>query len=445
MDILIAGRKEGLGRRLADRLADAGYRVETTSDAGELAGHAANGLRLVILTSEFVGGDILSVLSALRARRPELPVVVLAGEAPGSVALGALERGAAECVTGEVDVEAVVSRVARLLGGGAGEFVTIETHGHRALWSRETRGLYESLVRAARGKGPVLITGETGTGKGVAARTMWALSARKSRSTVVVNCAALSAGLLESELFGHVKGAYTGASRDRKGRFEEADGGMIVLDEVGELGPDLQPKLLRVLEEGEFERVGSNETRRADVFVVAITNRDLEADVEAGRFRKDLFFRLNVVRIHVPPLRARRGEIPLFVKAFFDAKGKRVSNEAMELLCRYDWPGNVREVEDLAERLGLLVAEERIEPRHLPEEMLRAGNGEAEPEGRRFATLEEARNDAERRHILEALRRCEGSLRGAARLLGVARGTLKARLRKYGLPAGEPDAPKAKA
>jgi formate hydrogenlyase transcriptional activator len=288
----------------------------------------------------------------------------------------------------------------------------------------------------------VLIHGETGTGKELVARAIHNLSPRRERTFVKVNCAAIPAGLLESELFGHERGAFTGAIAQKIGRFELADKGTLFLDEVGDIPLELQPKLLRVLQEQEFERLGSTRTIRVDVRVVAATNRDLAQLVAERTFRSDLYYRLNVFPIYVPPLRERPGDIPLLVRYFVQKYSRQLNNpvqyvpvETMEALANYSWPGNVRELENLIERAVLLSRGSEL---RVPLSELKASAavalpaGPAAAEGESVTTLEEA----ERRHILRALRQTRwviGGPKGAATLLGIKRTTLQARMRKLGI------------
>jgi formate hydrogenlyase transcriptional activator len=310
--------------------------------------------------------------------------------------------------------------------------------------------LLRQVEQVATTDSTVLITGETGTGKELVARAVHARSARRNRPLVKVNCSAISAGLVESELFGHVKGAFTGAIERRVGRFELADGGTIFLDEVGELSPETQVKLLRVLQEREFEPVGSSRTQRVDVRVIAATNRNLEEAVRAGRFRSDLFFRLNVFPLTVPPLRDRRGDIRMLVMYFvgeLSAKlGKRVTSvadETIERLVGYGWPGNVRELQNIVERALILSSGPvlEIDPSMLP---FAASDSEtvpapARPADRTMPSLE----DVERAHIQAALERTawiiEGP-RGAASILKLHPNTLRSRMEKLGIKRSAPAA-----
>jgi formate hydrogenlyase transcriptional activator len=306
---------------------------------------------------------------------------------------------------------------------------------------REVMGRVEMVAAT---DATVLVLGETGTGKELIARAIHDRSPRRARPLVKVNCAALSAGLVESELFGHVKGAFTGALTARTGRFELANGGTIFLDEIGELPPETQVKLLRVLQEQEFEPVGSSQTRRSNVRVIAATNRDLEQAVAAGRFRADLFFRINVFPIRLPPLRERREDIPLLAHCFVNRlardMGKRVesiSRTAMERLTTYDWPGNVRELDNIIERAMVLATGPTLE---LPADLLLALGDAARPAPLSLPPVAPAPSanleHAQKQHILQALERCtwviEGP-RGAAQLLGLQPSTLRSRMKKLGI------------
>ncbi len=313
-----------------------------------------------------------------------------------------------------------------------------------------------SLRRVLKGVGTVaptdstvLIYGETGTGKELIARAIHDLSPRSSKPFVKLNCAAIPTGLLESELFGHEKGAFTGAIAQRIGRFEVADGGTIFLDEIGEIPLELQTKLLRVLQEREFERLGSSRTLRTGARLIAATNRDLEAMVAEQKFRSDLFFRLNVFPVHVPPLRERQGDIPLLVRHFtqqFSRRMKKVMetipSAAMDALCRYHWPGNIRELQNVIERAVIISAGPVLSidvgdlksPKAIHVEE-RAATSQSPTNGALDGILEET----ERRHILDALQQCNwvvAGSRGAAALLGINRSTLQVRIRKLGISRG---------
>ncbi|HVE41501.1 MAG TPA: sigma-54 dependent transcriptional regulator, partial [Planctomycetota bacterium] len=262
--------------------------------------------------------------------------------------------------------------------------------------------------------------------KEVAARTLHRLSKRRAAPFLCVNCAALSAGLLESELFGHEKGAFTGADRMRKGRFELADGGTLLLDEVSEIDPGLQAKLLRVLQERAFERVGSSQTRRADVRVVATTNRELPAEVEKGRFRQDLYYRLNVLPVRMKPLRERRDEIPMLAEHFLKKHRKSLSKGAMNRLCGYSWPGNVRELGNVIERAAVLSPGDEISGEMIAPWLEAPARA---PEAALGVPLE----DMERRVIEDNLKANGGNREKTARILGITSRTLRDKLKRWGV------------
>jgi two-component system response regulator AtoC len=298
----------------------------------------------------------------------------------------------------------------------------------------------EVMERAAGFKATVLLTGESGTGKEVLARAIHAQSPRRSEAFVAVNCAAIPEALLESELFGHAKGAFTGADRARRGLFLEADGGTLFLDEVGELPTPLQAKLLRVLQEEEVRPLGDSKSRRVDVRVLAATARNLEAEVAAGRFREDLFYRLNVVRLAVPPLRERPKDIPLLVDHFLahfrDTLGKPVrgiSDEALERLVAYPWPGNVRELENVIERAIILASADRIGLSELPQNVAVPQPGAPAAGRAGDLSLRRARRVVEIEVIQRALRATGGNRTHAARLLEISHRALLYKIKEHGI------------
>jgi DNA-binding NtrC family response regulator len=308
--------------------------------------------------------------------------------------------------------------------------------------SRELRETLRKVDLVGPTDSSVLILGETGTGKELIARAIHDRSARRERPLVKLNCSAISAGLVESELFGHLKGAFTGASDRRIGRFELADKGTLFLDEVGELPLDTQAKLLRVLQEGEFEPVGSSKSQRVDVRLIAATNRNLADDVQAGRFRADLYYRLNVFPIEMPPLRSRRDDIPLLVEFFLSQASRRVGKkftavgpESMAKLLRHDWPGNIRDLQNTIERAAILCNPPRLE---IEAELSTASAFATKAAG--AASDKKASNgsleDVERQHIIDVLRRTRGVIegpQGAAKLLGLKPSTARFRMKKLGI------------
>jgi Nif-specific regulatory protein len=302
--------------------------------------------------------------------------------------------------------------------------------------SNAMRGVYEMLAQVAPSDATVLITGESGTGKELVAVELQRLSRRAGAPLIKINCAALPESIIESELFGHEKGAFTGAVKERKGRFELADRGTIFLDEVGELSPGIQVKLLRVLQERELERVGGTGTIKVDVRLIAATNRNLEEEVKAGRFREDLYYRLNVFPLHIPPLRERKSDLILLADHFTEKYAeknnkliKRISTPALDLLTSYSWPGNVRELENCIERAVILSSDTVIHSYNLPPSLQSAVSTNTEP----TSTLEAALSRLEKELIVEALKIADGNMAAASRQLGISERQMGLRVHHYGI------------
>jgi len=379
------------------------------------------------------GMDGIAVLEEAKKLSPDVPVILVTAFGTVETAVGAMKKGAYDFIIKPYRLEELEALVARALEH---RLLSVENEVLRAkvgdaeesvaVWSSATKDIHDLLERAAQSDATVLISGESGTGKEVAARTLHQLSKRRAAPFLCVNCAALSAGLLESELFGHERGAFTGADRLRKGRFELADGGTLLLDEVSEIDPGLQAKLLRVLQERSFERVGSSQTKRADVRVIATTNRDLPAEVEKGRFRQDLYYRLNVLPVRLKPLRERREEIPMLVEHFLKKHRKQVSKGAMSRLCAYDWPGNVRELGNIVERAAVLSAGDEISGETIAPWL----EGSAKPAQ---AIVGQPLENVERRVIEENLRANGGNREKTARILGITSRTLRDKLKRWGV------------
>ena len=402
------------------------------------------------------GQEGLDLLARIREIDATLPVVVMTAWGSVGLAVEAMRRGARDFVQKPWDNERLLTilrtqvELARALRKGErleaeNRMLRADGGGERPLLIANSEAMRPAL-ELVRHVGPsdagVLITGENGTGKEVIARTLHALSPRASKPMVTVNAGALSEGTFESELFGHVKGAFTDAKSDRVGRFELADGGTLFLDEIGELTPAVQVKLLRVIERREFERVGSNRVVEVDIRLVAATNRDLEKEVSEGRFREDLFYRLNVVPLHLPPLRGRREDIPVLA-AHFAAKAAEKHARAtpeldpalVEALQEYDWPGNVRELENLVERLVVLTKGARLGVEFLPDKMLRAPRADATAAtgGEDETTLEGATIAMRRRMVIGALQAEGGNRVAAARRLGISRSYLHRLISELGI------------
>ena len=393
------------------------------------------------------GSEGMELLSRIRAIDPTLPVVVMTAWGSVDIAVEAMRRGARDFIQKpwenarllavlhtQIELAQALRRSERLEAENLTLRDGVMTKSPQII--AESPGM-KSILNIVGRIGPananVLITGENGTGKEVIARALHAVSSRVAKPLVTVNAGALSEGLFESELFGHVRGAFTDAKADRVGRFELADGGTLFLDEIANVPMTLQPKLLRVLETGEFERVGSSKTRKVNVRVLSATNADLKADVAAGKFRQDLMFRLNTVEIHLPPLRERREDIAPLAEHFLRQHSERYrrghlwfTDQALEALRAHSWPGNVRELDHVIERAVLMTNTETISAMDLALQTTSAAQLSA---GLEEMSLE----DAERLLIKKALARFDGNANRAAEALGLSRSALYRRLQKYGL------------
>jgi DNA-binding NtrC family response regulator len=392
----------------------------------------------------------LDVLREARALRPEAGVILLTGHGTIESAVEAMRLGAFDYVTKPFESSELLHRVQNALAHHqlVNEVRLLrqqirEQRGFGRLVGRspQIQRVIEMISRVAGTDTTILIEGESGTGKELVARAIHAESPRADRPFVAINCGALPETLLESEMFGHVKGAFTGATATKKGLFEEADRGTLFLDEIGDTSAAIQIKLLRVLQEREIRRVGSNAPIKIDVRVLAASHRSLEELVKEGRFREDLLYRLNVVTIPVPPLRERREDIPLLAAHFLEGAAKRLgkpvptlSQEAMNLLLEYPWPGNVRQLENAIERAVLLATRETIFPGDFPPSLLRAAKtGEPSVPPAKPMRLEEV----EREHILSTLEAFGWNQARAAEVLGIGRNTLWRKLKEYGIQSPE--------
>ena len=388
--------------------------------------------------------DGITTLSQIRAWNPAIPVLIMTAWSSVESAVDALRLGAYDYLTKPLDFDVLRLSLERALDHT--RLATENQELRRRLTHQESpivgrsqviRELVEMVETVAPTEATVLITGESGTGKELVARAIQSSSLRKDKPFVTINCAALAENLLESELFGHEKGAFTGADRRREGRFVQADKGTLFLDEIGEMPLSLQAKLLRVLQQGEVQRVGSDEPLTVDVRVIAATNRILADEVGAGRFREDLFYRLNVIGLEVPPLRARQEDIPLLAASFLDRHAtanrktlKGFTPQAMDALLRYSWPGNVRELENAVERAVILTTTDYVTERALP---LTVQNAPPAAEDDLSALGSMSLEDVEKKAIEATLRETEDNKSEAARRLGITRATLHSKLKKYGL------------
>src|SRR5690606_23642959 len=377
--IWIVDDDRGVRLVLATALREAGHDVEEFEHADAvLQALDAGPPELLFTDVRMPGEDGLALLGRLRARLPELPIVVMSAYTDVASTAGAFRGGAHEYLSKPFDLDDAVALVARTLGTVPAQPVAPAAAGREARdnalvgSSPPMRELFRAIGGRAQAPVSVLITGETGTGKELVARALHRESPRASHPFVAINTAAIPADLLESELFGHEAGAFTGAQRRRPGRFEQADGGTLFLDEIGDMPAALQTRLLRVLAEGEFFRVGGRELIRVDVRVIAATHQDLEQRVAQGRFRADLLHRLDVVRLRLPPLRERAGDVPELAARFLEqaaarlgAAPRRVLPDALARLARHDWPGNVRELENLCWRLATLAPDMPVDARQV--------------------------------------------------------------------------------
>jgi DNA-binding NtrC family response regulator len=351
-----------------------GYAVEVAGGgAAGLAKLVEHDIDLVLLDVMMPGETGLEVLPKLRSAKPETMVVMMSGNATIETAVQATKGGAYDFIEKPLSGDKLLITVQNTLAYARLRYDNQRLRGRvqtdYAMIGRGAgmRGIFDKVAKTAPTTGRVLITGENGTGKELVARAIHEHSKRADGPFVKLNCAAIPSELIESELFGHEKGAFTGATQQRRGKFELADGGTLFLDEVGDMNPNAQAKVLRVLQENELERVGGGETIKVDVRVVAATNKDLQAEIAAGRFREDLYYRLAVVPIELPPLRARREDISTLVEHFLeqvcadnDRRKKKVASGAMTLLMQHEWPGNVRELKNVVERLAILTGDAEV-------------------------------------------------------------------------------------
>ncbi len=444
MKVLLIDDDISLSKVLAYQLEKNAYRVSTAND-GKSGLQLFADQRFDIVISDIRMPDISGIEVLQQVRRQDKQVVVIMITAHGSVenAIEACRIGADDYITkpfGQEQLLFVIEKALRLRKLQSENLNLREQLVDRYQFenmistSSVMQEILRNSTRVAQSDATVLILGESGTGKELIARGIHFSSPRKEKPFITVNCPSIPGNLLESELFGHVKGAFTGAIKDRKGKFELADGGTIFLDEIGDLPGELQAKLLRVLQELTFEPVGSDKTIKVDVRILAATNRNLEQKVKEGSFREDLYYRLSVVPIELPPLRKRRDEIPYLVDHFLMRHGKgrkwNIAPEVMTALQEYDWPGNVRELENVVERMLALAADEKIGMEDLPSYLLLKKEGSKSDS--LFNLPEEglALEDMERQLIEATLEKCDGNQSKAAKMLKIPRHVLLYRMKK---------------
>jgi two-component system NtrC family response regulator len=450
--ILVIDDDASLRRVLEYNLQEAGYQVLSAAGGEEgLALFAEEAPELVITDMKMPGMDGMQVLKSIKARSPDTLVIIITAFGTVDIAVHAMKAGAYDYITKPFNREEFRLTVAKALTytGLASENKRLKNElADRADFrtivgsSPEMGRIFDIVRRVADTEAPILITGESGTGKELIARSIHVQSARKDAPFVAINCAAIPRDLLESELFGHVRGAFTGAIRDKNGKFRLADGGTLFLDEVGELPLELQPKLLRALQEKEVEPVGGTKTLKLDVRVVAATNLNIEKALSAGEFREDLYYRLAVIPIHLPPLRERREDIALLLRYFcgkFGAGQVSFDRGARAALTSYGWPGNVRELENLVERLLIMRSGDTVTFDDLPDKIRTGGivSGAATKSGTVVNLPEEGYSleQLEREVVVEALERTRWNQTAAAKFLRIPRHTLIYRIEKYGIAA----------
>ncbi|MFO0678923.1 MAG: sigma-54 dependent transcriptional regulator [Polyangiaceae bacterium] len=443
--ILVVDDESSARTGLAKLLEQEGFAVVTAGDGREAIERAADAPPDVVVTDlKMPNMDGIELLGRLRELDPEIPVIVATAFGDVATAVRAMRAGASDFVTKPIEFDALVVGIERALERRAlrSEVENLRRHvrereGEGVVGLIGTSPAMQKVYRVARqvagSRATVLVTGESGTGKGELARAIHALSPRRGEPFVSVHCAALAESLLESELFGHEKGAFTGADRRRQGRFEQANGGTLFLDEIGEISPLTQVKLLRVLQERTFERVGGNDPIKVDVRIVAATNRNLVEDVSNGRFREDLFYRLNVVHVEMPPLRVRGGDVILlaehFLRRFNEENHRNIEGftpKAAAKIRGYRWPGNVRALENVVERAVVMCEGPFIDADDLPFEAVPEMHSGLRIPG---ATMAEV----ERYVITKTLEATSGSTAKAAEMLDMSVRTIQYRLHEYGL------------
>ncbi len=454
--VLIVDDEPGIRAALAQLLEFEGYDVRAVASGLEgLDVYAQWRPQLTFLDVKMEGIDGLETLKRIRALDGAAIVVMISGHATIQDAVGATHAGAYDILEKPLDTDRILVTLRNAIGHldlreeNARLRQSVERHGEIVGASSSIRSVISQIERVAPTPARVLITGENGTGKELVARALHAQSPRAKQAFIEVNCAAIPSELIESELFGHMKGSFTGAIQDRAGKFEQADGGTLFLDEIGDMSLAAQAKVLRVLQDGEVTRIGGNKVRKVDVRVLAATNKRLEEEIAGGRFREDLYYRLNVVPMVVPSLRERREDIPMLVQHFLDRIAKEsglpprdVDAAAMDRLAALDWPGNVRELRNTVERLLILSAGPRI-VRSDVDRLVGARNSDSSEDSQalgtleHFATYEEFKLAAERAFLTAKLKQHDWNVAETARAIDMPRSNLYKKLERHGL-AREP-------
>jgi DNA-binding NtrC family response regulator len=448
LDILLVDDEPELRDVLAEQLIAAGHRVQTASDGSIGADHVRKSLfDVVICDVRLPQLDGLTLFRRIRKDAPGTEVILMTAYSEVSQAVSALKEGAYDYLTKPFDMDELMLQVRRIdevrslrreLDNARTALSDSESSTCLVGQSPGIRRIQEMIKMVAQSDAPTMITGESGTGKEVVARMVHEQSARKDKPFVAVNCGALAENLVEAELFGHERGAFTGAMRKRDGRFKAADGGTLLLDEVAELPLAAQAKLLRVLQEGTVEPLGTNTPVRVDVRVISATHRNLQERIKAGLFREDLFYRINVIELPLPPLRERPGDLPLLINHFLarlsppGSPSPSISPAAWAVLSQYPFPGNVRELSHAIEHAIVLCGGKEIGTQHLPPSMVTVPSSPLDPietPTQEIRPLQAAVRDFEHAYLLRALRATEGKRARTAQLLGISRKTLWEKLR----------------
>src|SRR6202158_5965562 len=455
--VLVVDDEANLRKVLATMLRRTGYDVTVAADGEQgLAEFLKSGADIVVtdLVMQKMGG--MELLRSVNSSNPDVPVIIITAHGTVDSAVEAIKLGAFDYITKPFDqahIQSVIARTART-HDIAQRNVRVDGRARAAIvgGSPEMQEIYKIIEKVADTRSTVLITGESGTGKELIATALHEGSSRRTKPLIRINCAAIPKDLMESELFGYERGAFTGAVTSKPGRFELADGGTLFLDEIAEIPVEMQVKILRALQESEFERVGGIRTTRVDVRLIAATNRDLQIEIEAGQFRKDLYYRLAVVPIVLPSLGARESDIPKLTLHFIEKYNRRlnkkiegISNDAMEYLRTYPWPGNIRELENLMERILLFADGPTIMEKDLPEQ-IRQGAAQAAPPSGSTATVDGAPAETglkdivrmkaaelEKDLIAKALEETGGNVTRTARLLQISRKSLQTKMKEFGL------------
>lgn len=445
--ILIVDDEDRIRQSLAGILKDEGYEVLQAKDGAQaLKLIETDSPDLILLDIWMPGIDGMETLEKIKAQNPQLPVIMISGHGNIELAVKATKLGAFDFIEKPLSLEKVLLTIQNALAFSKLEQENlalrqaVQKKSEIIGQSPEIKQLREQIRIVAPTNGWVLITGENGTGKELVAQAIHRLSQRSSKPFVEVNCAAIPEELIESELFGHEKGAFTGALTKRRGKFDLANEGTIFLDEIADMSLKTQAKILRILQEQKFERVGGSELIFVDVRVIAATNRDLKEEIQKGRFREDLYYRLNVIPLTVPPLRERKSDIPILVDHFirefcieYHKELKRMSPEALELLTQYNWPGNVRELKNVVERMVIMVPGTTIEAKDVPPPIREQPKPTGEFSFFQYNLLKEARREFEKRFILKKLMENNENISQTAEVIGIERSNLHRKIKNYGI------------